>query len=182
MFINALIIPFVGLGTTVGIPWVKRKLDGGNPRKTKKTSMAVYKALWSGGDYVIHFKYSGILNIAYITLMYGMGMPALFPIAALNYFNQYITERIIVAWYMKQPAALDDKLTTNCIDKLKTAPLIFLINGYWMLGNVQIFKNVWSYVPDSSKQMVSEHFPSFHVGWYTPTMTFALYAIALYVI
>jgi hypothetical protein len=136
MFINAVIIPYVGLSTTVGIPWVKRKMDGGNPRKTKKTSMAVYKALWSGGDYVIHFKYSGILNISYITLMYGMGMPALFPIAALNYFNQYICERIIVAWFMKMPAALDEKLTVNCIERLKMAPLIFLINGYWMLGNV----------------------------------------------
>lgn len=97
--------------------------------------MAAFKILWMGGDYVIHFKYSGMLTIAFITMMYGIGMPVLFPIAAVNYFNQYMVERIIVAWYMRQPSALDDKLTVNCIQRLRFAPLLFLVNGYWMIGN-----------------------------------------------
>jgi uncharacterized protein (UPF0264 family) len=88
MFINAAIIPWVGLLTAKLVPAIKRKMDsGGNPYKTKKTSMAALRILYSGGDYIIHFKYSGMLNIAYITMMYGLGMPALFPIAALNYWN-----------------------------------------------------------------------------------------------
>jgi hypothetical protein len=100
MIINS-IMPYVGLCTGFAIPWLKRKLD----RKfkddiyiTKKTSMAQYKDLYSGADYVIHFKYSGILNIMYITMMYGVGMPILFPIAAFNFLNQYICERLIVAY------------------------------------------------------------------------------------
>lgn len=137
MFINAFIMPFVGLATTTVIPWLMRKKDGGskNPYKTKKTSMANFKILYSGKDYVIHFKYSNMLNIAFITMMYGVGLPALFPIAAINYLNQYMVERLIVARYMKQPAALDDKLTQNCVNMLRFAPLLFLINGYWMLSN-----------------------------------------------
>lgn len=184
MFINAVIIPYVGLTTTILIPAIKRKLDSKtmNPFDTKKTSMAQHKALWSGGDYIIHFKYSAILNISYITMLYGMGMPALFPCAALNFFNQYMVERIIVAWYMKAPAAMDDSLTRNCISKLRFAPMIFLINGYWMLGNVQIFKNVWHFIGDSSQSMISKHHPEFTINWDTPTMTFALYAVALFVI
>jgi hypothetical protein len=54
---------------------------------TKKTSRSPYKALYSGSDYVIHFKYSGILNIVYIAFMYGMGLPLLFPIAAASVFT-----------------------------------------------------------------------------------------------
>jgi hypothetical protein len=49
--------------------------------------MSKYKDLYSGSDYVIHFKYAGVLNITFITMMYGIGMPILFPVAAFNYFN-----------------------------------------------------------------------------------------------
>ena len=48
--------------------------------------MANFKKVYGGGDYVIHFKYS-VLNVVYVTMMYGIGMPILFPIAALNLFN-----------------------------------------------------------------------------------------------
>ena len=111
--------------------------------------MSGYKDLYSGADYVIHFKYSGILNICYITLMYGIGMPILFPLAALNLLNQYVVERLIVAWNVKQPPALDDKLTVNALEMLKFAPLIMLFNGYWMLSNQQIFNNKTSMIENT---------------------------------
>jgi hypothetical protein len=137
MLINA-ILPYVGLVTGFLIPKLKRLLDNkfsGNPYKTKKTSMSAYKDLYSGAEYVIHFKYSGVLNIVYITMMYGMGMPILFVLAAFNFFNQWVCERIIVAYQMKLPPALDDKLTINCINMLKIAPIMLLFNGYWMISN-----------------------------------------------
>ena len=67
--------------------------------------------------------------------MYGIGMPLLFPIAALQIFNIWITERITVAYFTVLPPTLDQKLTENCIKVLKWAPMIFLFNGYWILGN-----------------------------------------------
>lgn len=136
MFINAFVLPWIGLITAKVVPLIKRKRNGGSAYNTKSTSMAAFKAIWSGGEYVIHFKYSGMLNIAYVTMLYGMGMPALFPIAAVNYFNQYVAERMVVAWHMKAPATLDDQLTQSCIENLRFAPLLFLVNGAWMLGNV----------------------------------------------
>jgi len=86
MLINS-IMPYVSLATTILIPYIKRMIDSKDPYKTKKTSMAAFKALWSGGDYVIHFKYSQVLNVTFISMMYGIGMPLLFPIAAFNFFN-----------------------------------------------------------------------------------------------
>ena len=89
MLINS-ILPYVGLVTGFIIPRIKQGLDNkfsGDPYKTKKTSMAAYKDLYSGAEYVIHFKYSGVLNIVYITMMYGMGMPILFVLAAFYFFN-----------------------------------------------------------------------------------------------
>lgn len=137
MIVNA-ILPFVTLATSFIIPALKIKLDqkfSGDVYKTKKTSFAAYRELYTGADYVIHFKYAGILNIMFITMMYGLGMPILFPIAAFNFLNQYICERIIVAYTMRQPPALDDKLTVNALSMLRYAPLLFLANGYWMISN-----------------------------------------------
>ena len=105
--------------------------------------MANFKKVYGGGDYVIHFKYSGVLNVVYVTMMYGIGMPILFPIAALNLFNQWICERLVVAYMMKRPPALDNKLSENCIAMLKLAPIVFLANGFWMVSNLQIFKSHW---------------------------------------
>ena len=49
--------------------------------------MANYKTLYSGPEYVLHFKYSEVLNVTFIAMMYGLAMPILFPIACLNLFN-----------------------------------------------------------------------------------------------
>lgn len=68
--------------------------------KTKTTSMQVYVDLYSGPEYYIHFKYSGILNVAFVTMMYGMGVPMLFPIAAFTYFVLYSLERLLVAYFV----------------------------------------------------------------------------------
>lgn len=81
-------MPYINLVKSYIQPKVMQFLDSrGDPFKTKKCSMANFKKVYGGGDYVIHFKYSGVLNVVYVTMMYGMGMPILFPIAALNLFN-----------------------------------------------------------------------------------------------
>jgi len=110
MTINAL-LPYITIGMGFGIPWLKMKLDSkftGDPYNTKKTAMAQYKELYSGSDYVIHFKCAGVMNIVWVTMMYGVGLPLLFPLAAFNFFNQFICERITVAYMVKLPPALDD--------------------------------------------------------------------------
>ena len=181
MLINS-ILPYVGLVTGFLIPKLKRLLDNkfsGSPYKTKKTAMAAYKDLYSGAEYVIHFKYSGVLNIVYITMMYGMGMPILFVLAAFNFFNQWICERIIVAYQMKLPPALDDKLTINCIKMLKLAPIMLLFNGYWMISNRQIYENKWYYIGKTTDSMKSNHQVNFEINWATPALFMGMAAIGI---
>jgi hypothetical protein len=87
MAINAFVMPFSGLCTCVVKSFVLQRMDSGNMYKTKKTSMAKFKKVWGGADYVIHFKFANVLNVIYITMMYGIGMPILFPIAVVNFLN-----------------------------------------------------------------------------------------------
>lgn len=79
-------------------------------------------------------------------MLYGMGIPLLFPIAAFTMFNSWVCEQVIVAYQMRLPPALDDKLTINAINMLKMAPLVMLTNCFWMISNKQIFENEWDWI------------------------------------
>ena len=76
-----------------------RILDGGcgcgkdRKYKTKTTSIQKYINIYAGPIYFMHFKYSAIENICFVTFMYGFGMPTLFPIAAISFIILYLTER-----------------------------------------------------------------------------------------
>jgi hypothetical protein len=97
--------------------------------------MGKFKAVYAGAHYLIHFKYSDMLNITYITMMYGLGIPLLFPVAALNLALTWVSERITTAYVVRQPPAMGDALSKNAMNMIKFAPLFLLSNGWWMLGN-----------------------------------------------
>lgn len=88
MVINS-IMPIVGTVTTAAVPFALRALDNDftlDVYQTKMTSMNKFKALYTGADYQIHIKYSDCLNVVFVTCMYGLGMPILFPIAAFTLY------------------------------------------------------------------------------------------------
>lgn len=154
---------------------------GSDRYKTKKTTMAMYKKTWSGGEYIIHIKQSAVLLVVFVSLMYGVGMPLLFPVAAFNFLNQYVTERIMAAYQVKLPPSLDDNLTKNLLSMIKWAPLIMMFNGYWTISNQQIFNNKWFYLPNSETHtsMKSGHHITFNVNWATPVLMVALAGVGL---
>ena len=53
-----------------------------------------YVDLYSGPEYVIHYKYSFILNVVFMTFMFGAGLPILFPLAVCSLVVLYIMERL----------------------------------------------------------------------------------------
>lgn len=137
MLINV-IKPFFMLIPGFAVPWLKQKMDRkwtNDIYSTKKTSMAGYKTIYLGGEFKVHTKYSQVLNIIFITLFYGSGMPLLFPLSALNLFAIYITERISITYLLRLPPSLDDKLIRTCIKILGISPILFIFNAYWMYNN-----------------------------------------------
>jgi hypothetical protein len=110
--------------------------------KTKQTQIYKYIDLYSADEHIIHIKYSSMLVAFCVTMLYGAGMPILFPICMLHMFIFYCVERYIVAYHAPLPPSLDEKLTMNAIGWMRFGPLLFLINGYWMLSQPQMFDNV----------------------------------------
>lgn len=143
MYLNAFMPPvyeFIANATV----WLYQMLDNGwkccmkkedRMYITKTTQIYQYLDLYTNPDYIIHYKYSGLLNVIYVTMMYGLGLPALFPIAFVSFFVFWATERWQLAYHYQLPPAMDDKMTVNAISLLSYTPILFLFNGYWMLSN-----------------------------------------------
>ena len=98
--------------------WVKRatlrKLDrswGSDEYKTKKTSIQSYINLYSGPTYLMHYKYSSILNICFVTFMYAFGIPLLFPVAILSLTILYFVETGCLYYSYRMPPMYDEHLS-----------------------------------------------------------------------
>lgn len=83
----------------------------------------------------IHYRYSLILNIVFVTFIYGLALPILFPIAFFSMVNIYVAERIQLAYYFKQPPLYDDRLSKRALTQLQFAPAFMMTLGYWFLSN-----------------------------------------------
>lgn len=122
-----------------------RFLDRGvscDPYKTKKNNIQNYVLLYGGPGYLIHFKYSMILNTIFVTCMYGVGMPILFPIGLVSLFVLYCNERLTIAYFYMQPPSFDQQMTRSAIRFIKWAVVFFVCFGYWQISNKQMFDSV----------------------------------------
>jgi len=116
-----------------------------NPYMTKKTNVHTYKAVYSGEQQKIHFLYAETLSITYCTMLYGLHMPILFPLAAFAISNKRFCQRYLLGRYYRLPPSTDDQMTKQFFFILQFAPLCLVFNGYWLIDSRQIFDNVWSY-------------------------------------
>ena len=91
--------------------------------------------VYSGPQYFIHYKYSAILNITFVTFMYGIGLPLLFPIAVASFLVLYLVEKVMIFFSYRQPPMYDEKLNNNVLSLMTYAPLLFLSFGYWMFSS-----------------------------------------------
>lgn len=127
-----------------GIRSLKRALDRGfscNFEKTKTSNIQMYIEIYSGPVFFIHFKYSSILNITFVTMMYGLGMPVLFPIASIAILILYCMEKLMLHYSYREPPMYDESLNKNALNILTWAPLLFVSFGYWMLSSKQLLDN-----------------------------------------
>jgi hypothetical protein len=101
------------------------------------------------------------MNIVFITMMFGTGLPILFPIAAASLTVLFCLEKFMLYYVYKQPPTYDEKLNNSVLSNLSYAPLFLLSFGYWILTNKQIISN--DYLRPVSRK--SESFQADHT-WY----------------
>jgi len=103
------------------------------------------------------YRYSAILVTTWISLMYGVALPIMFPIAAFTFFNYYIVDRFLVAYYFQRPPIYDDKLNKLALETMKFAPLLMFFFGWWTLGNMQVFSEKIVPLVNSGVPLTTDH-------------------------
>ncbi|CDW90155.1 UNKNOWN [Stylonychia lemnae] len=160
MFIAA-IFPAIEFAYGYPMKVAFRLLDSGckkgGPKKTKKNTIQQYVNLYAGPDHLLHFKYSSVMNVTFVTFMYGLALPLLFPIALLAFLVLYITEKLTITYYYKKPPMYDQKMNEAAIGILKWAPFFMMIFGFWQLGNMQIFSHEIGIKDYATDPVVTNH-------------------------
>lgn len=139
--------------------------------RTKKTSINSYISIYVGPVYYMHFKYSAFLNICFVTMMFGFGIPLLFPVATLGFAILYVVENLMLYYSYQQPPLYDEKLDTSVLNFLKFAPLGFLAFGYWMVSSKQLLANdvyPFEYSHETQKTGHLYNSPFTKEGWVQP--------------
>lgn len=112
-----------------------------NKYKTNLTTIHKYVDLYGGSEYLIYWKFSRIINLAWVTFMFGPGIPILYPTFLLALVIQWVVERLCMAYYYKQPPLYDEKLSNNTVNLLYFSVLLQMLFGFWMFTNNQMFAN-----------------------------------------
>lgn len=121
-----------------------RLLDSGwglEKYRTKQTSIQGYIDIRAGPAYLMHFKYSTILNSIFVTFMFGFGIPILFPITAVTFFIIYVIEKASFYYSYRLPPSYDERLSQAVLSTCMWAPLFYLGFGYWMASSKQLTSN-----------------------------------------
>ena len=133
----------------------------------------------------MHYKYSTLLNVVFVTFMYGLGMPILFPIASLSCLILYMQEKLMLYYGYRVPPMYDERLSQTVLNQLQVAPLFMMTFGYWMASSLQLISND-HLNPRADTDDVSDSSHTFqtvfYIGWHGYNWTMILGFITLIVV
>lgn len=161
MKINAF-MPIIEFMLWGSIRMLKRILDSNclcGKYRTKKITKQQFVDLYSGPDFLIHYRYSAMMNITFIAMFYGTGIPILYPVALLSFFIIYFLEKMLIFYYYKLPPMYDEKLSKQTLKMLPYSVILHVLVGYWMLSNRQMFTNDTFSVDTPNQPIVTGHIP-----------------------
>jgi len=104
---------------------------------TKRTTISAYLNYHQAPTFPIHFKYSFMMNIVFVSFMYGAGIPLLFVIALVSFALFYCVERLILVYVAEHTRSYEETLNESTIDFMMVAPLLFVGNGFWQYASIE---------------------------------------------
>lgn len=104
-------------------------------RVSKKQTLQAFIDLYAGPEYILYSQYSSMLVMVFVSFMYGLIMPILFPICVIGLANITIVDQLALTYYYRAPPRYDGKLNKLALDLLTFAPIMMCVIGYWALSN-----------------------------------------------
>ena len=75
--------------------------------ETKAKTVQQFVNIYSGPEMLLHFRYANICVTVFMTMIYGFGIPLLFPIALLNLCVQFTMDRVLTVYIYQKPPLFD---------------------------------------------------------------------------
>ena len=150
MFLN-IFSPVIETFAFTGLRFAKRIVDQRKllvpishsaPFETKAKTLQGFQELYQGPVFMFHYKYSFIMNITFVTFIFGSSMPILFPMAWLSMFVYYTQERMRMAYSYAKPPMYDSTMNQTTLLVLLVAPWLYVLSAAWTFSNQQVFMDV----------------------------------------
>lgn len=145
--------------------------------------MKLYRDLWSGLPYFMYAQYTSVLVMVYVSFLYGLMLPILFPITLFGLIIMYINERLQLAYNHPKPPMYGVELNNKVLFILKQAPIGMMLFAYWALGNNQMFDSEVSYIENKSSPRNPHHhlFVHWNHGIRTDQLIIILFAVMIFI-
>lgn len=143
MYIKIL-LPFIGSGIKISLRYMLWLWDwrfSSVKSRTKTKNAQEYIELYSGPTFNIEEPYPQIMTVVMISMMYGLALPALFPLTFVYLLVIFFLQKILAVYFCSKPNDTDDSLNQNAIYFLKYGSFLFAAFGYWVLTNRSMFYN-----------------------------------------
>jgi hypothetical protein len=132
------------------IQCIKRIMDKGSiklwkeddPYNTKLTTVQQYVDLYGGGTFEIEIRYAEALKVVFVTMMFGAGLPLLYPIASATMFIYYAVEKFKLAYWYKKPPMFNNLISEDTFNWLEWAFFLNIWISFWMLSSDNLYFNL----------------------------------------
>lgn len=109
--------------------------------KTKAKTLRQYLLIHQPPKYMMHFHYSFIAVQIWMMFTYGLFIPMIIPVTLFGILLSYVMDKVLLAYFFRQPPQYDHRLQKQVLEVLKPAPIMMYVLGFWVLGNRQAFHN-----------------------------------------
>lgn len=120
----------------------KRCFDRGcsfDAKKTKKIIQPEYEGLYLGSVFQIENRYSVLISMFFIILMYSTTVPILYVYGAILCFVQYWMDKYLFLRHYRKPPNYGLGLARYARQTIEWALLIHLLMGLYMMSDPEIF-------------------------------------------
>ena len=96
-------------------------------------------------------RYGALEMVYWVTLMYGSGLPILYPLALVYFCLAYWTDKWAITKLYDKPIQTDQKVARSVSQNMLYAVLLHMMLATWKYSNSKIFKsiNMMEYLMDA---------------------------------
>ncbi len=110
-----------------------------NPRCSKPSSQRELNDWHTGPEFRAHYRYAQNLMTVFVTMLYGPGLPLLYPLAALSFAVYLWVDKYLLLRYFKTPPRMDGKLARKASAFMLWAVVPNLVFAVWMYSTPAFF-------------------------------------------